>query len=525
MESGEWESKKEKVKFKYMPDKIQNTNPKPQPTGEVLVRGADGKMYILRAGKLVSRENAAAAPSVREPESVARPPVAAMSSDGLDAILDTLDDAARQRVREAADAYARGVRDPMETRAALVRVIRLGGAGLTGVQADAVVAVLKRTPRATFKPAGEKNFARAVAPRLSAAGMASSSPRSSSGTELAGFIRRAMEQSRVSVSDPTLAKRFEMLVSARLRDVRDALETREILIRDRASGGMGLSPAEAERVGEILGGLSREFTALWQTREREQAEQWKRRQSDRLNAAAGFGKKDEEDLEKRHQNLLIRAGIPPQQSSRRASASPAPAPKSIQPVVPPKRPVSANAGLRAAVPFQKTPVIGRPMLPPPPPHEEMALPAVIPSKPFQKPSAAPRPVPARTYAAQPSYAVNRPKVQDVRFAPRLLGPIDELKEMKISDFRRLGRDAAETIFKLKAKIDLLAEESFSKKITGIDALKKSEPWRLYSLLSSQALETGKPVEEVIQEREKNKELTLTPDEFRAIMDMNKGLRF
>jgi hypothetical protein len=97
--------------------------------------------------------------------------------------------------------------------------------------------------------------------------------------------------------------------------------------------------------------------------------------------------------------------------------------------------------------------------------------------------------------------------------------------MKLQDFRRLSRDPNEAIFKIKAKIDLLEGDSFVKRLEGIDAWKQSEPARLYFTLSAEALEGGKPINEVIDGHEAKKEKTLTLEEFHAIMELNKGLRF
>lgn len=119
----------------------------------------------------------------------------------------------------------------------------------------------------------------------------------------------------------------------------------------------------------------------------------------------------------------------------------------------------------------------------------------------------------------------RPKVVDVKFTPRLLSPVEELREMNLIDFRRLGRDASEIMFKVKAKIDLLGEESFARKMEGVVAWKQSEPAKLYTTLSTIALTSGQPVSVIIAEREKKGEKTLTVDEFRGIMELMKGLRF
>lgn len=560
-----------------MTNEIQNINPKPRSdaVGEVLVRGADGKMYILRDGRLVprsisseatvARPQTVAANSVvapRQSSSASPAPVVSMSREGELAVAGgfSLSDAtASQRMKDIADAYAHGVRDELETKSALLRPLKLGGMGMKSEAAEKVLAVLRRLPKETLKASPQKQsraVQRAVIARVQpgspvvaqAPAGAQSGARGSVASELDRLVGVAVKKIGLRLGDPVLTRRFETTVSARLRDVRDALETRDILVREVKAGGMGFSPVEAERVGGILDGLVGEFTAVWQARESEQTEAWKKRQAQRFDRATNYGG-EENDLNQRHENLLKRAGVTPvvrKSATVSVSKPPMPVPRVPEKAV--SRVLGSSSVVKPVV-FTKSAVfVSKPALPPPPPHAEMPLPAVIAPKGTSRPA---MPMPQYTVpplgeryvvapivkpvgammersAAHPipsAGSYSRPKVQDVRFSPRLLSPVDELKELKLADFRRLGRDAGEIVFKLRAKVDLLAEESFAKKMDGIKALKQSEPWRLYFLISGRALESGMPVEEVIGEWEKKKESTLTNEEFRAIMEMNKGLRF
>ncbi len=114
----------------------------------------------------------------------------------------------------------------------------------------------------------------------------------------------------------------------------------------------------------------------------------------------------------------------------------------------------------------------------------------------------------------------RPRVEDVKFTPRLYGPIEELASFTIADFRRLSKDPKEAIEKLKAKFNLLEDESLVKKVEGIKALKKSPLYKIYADIMNKAINQGKSFEQVIEETD---ELELP--EFKAIMELNKNLKY
>jgi len=119
----------------------------------------------------------------------------------------------------------------------------------------------------------------------------------------------------------------------------------------------------------------------------------------------------------------------------------------------------------------------------------------------------------------------KPKIEDVKFRPRLTGPIEEIRSMNLTDFRRLAPTPKEAIEKILAKIDILEEESFTRKIQAVQAWKESDVCRLYLELGDQSMEQKKPLAEVIAERQKNSQPTLTEEEFGAVMELNRRLRY
>src|SRR3989339_262038 len=117
------------------------------------------------------------------------------------------------------------------------------------------------------------------------------------------------------------------------------------------------------------------------------------------------------------------------------------------------------------------------------------------------------------------------KMEDVKFVPKLLGPIEELKEIDLVNFRRLDSDPNKAIFKINNKIKFLEEESFAKRLAGIKAWRQSKINPLYLNMGRESINIQKPIEDIINIRKNNNQEYLTIEEFSAVMDLNKGLRF
>ncbi len=124
-----------------------------------------------------------------------------------------------------------------------------------------------------------------------------------------------------------------------------------------------------------------------------------------------------------------------------------------------------------------------------------------------------------------SLSNGKKRVEDVKYVPKLTGPVDELKEMDIINFRRLNPDARIATGKIIEKIKFLEDDGYEKRLAGISAWRKSPANKLYLAIGKDSIDSRKRVDDVIAERQANKEDYLTPREFIAIMDLNKALRF
>jgi|GEM_PF-5292186 len=74
-------------------------------------------------------------------------------------------------------------------------------------------------------------------------------------------VRSVMAGIGISSADPVTAKRLEGAITARLSGVRDALETKDVLVRSAKVGGVGLDSVAADRV---VGALEEKLRALKQ---------------------------------------------------------------------------------------------------------------------------------------------------------------------------------------------------------------------------------------------------------------------
>ncbi len=131
----------------------------------------------------------------------------------------------------------------------------------------------------------------------------------------------------------------------------------------------------------------------------------------------------------------------------------------------------------------------------------------------------------RRFEAENLNQSQKAKIEDVKYVPRVMGPLDEIKFMDLINFRRLDRDPFRSADKIKNKINLLEEENYGKKFEGINLWRQSPINKLYLEIGSISIRENKPVDVIIEERKMAGLDYLTADEFKTIMDLNKSLRF
>lgn len=311
------------------------------------------------------------------------------------------------------------------------------------------------------------------------------------------------------VRDPVLKKRFRTIVSARLRDVRDAAETKEMLMRSVKVGGLGITPPAppltlkggtggvADAVVEIIEKAFGEFQTKWKTVEENKRQEWLKKQQERAGGDENRLKKEEADLEARYRKLAGQQAIAAKPARAVEPASPVTAQTARQPQT-----VSRTASL--SIPPKAQIPISRPSTMPP---AQISQPVALPPKSYPSP---PRP---------------SGKITDVRPAPKLLGPLEELSSLTLKDFRRLGTAPQEAVQKISSKIEFLGRESLTRKMQGIAAWQKSPLYQQYSSIMRQSLKDRTSPEATLARFAGQGQETLTKEEWYAIMELNQKLRF
>ena len=139
-----------------------------------------------------------------------------------------------------------------------------------------------------------------------------------------------------------------------------------------------------------------------------------------------------------------------------------------------------------------------------------------------------------TKMQRPTIVSDRPAlITEVKRQPRRpawdagkpMGRIDELAAMDLDTWRMLDSDPRIAAGKILGKIQSLEQESFTRKSQGIAAWRGSDVYRQYMMLGERSLETRRDVADIIRELRSKGADTLSIDEFEAISDLNRMLRF
>ncbi len=304
---------------------------------------------------------------------------------------------------------------------------------------------------------------------------------------LESVVEEAVTGGGVTFVNDDMKRRYRLLVSLFFRDLRDGLETKSKFTMPVQSGGMGFDDATADRVIDDLSSRNAAYHQMLSGRAADDKSQYvAQRVETVLNLQENTDRHEQERGDKAFDGLMKRVGV-------RAEEPPAKAPVVQSRSIPV---VGLDSAPKANAPVAAVPVTGLPQAARMPQFGDSRMP--------------------QTGA--------RPVVSDVAYAPRLTGPVDEIRLLTLKDFRRLSRDPKEATLKIKDKLDLLEEQSFAVKTLGIDAWHGCEVNRMYLDILRQSL-NGKPVVEVIAELEKKSAQTLTKDEFDAVMQLNQKLRF
>jgi hypothetical protein len=108
---------------------------------------------------------------------------------------------------------------------------------------------------------------------------------------------------------------------------------------------------------------------------------------------------------------------------------------------------------------------------------------------------------------------------------RVLGKVDELATMSLQDFRALDPDPRMRVAKILQRIINLGKESLLRRAQGIDGWRKNEVYQMYLAIGHQSLEQNMDINQAISALQTGGQPALSIEEFEAITDLNKHLRF
>jgi len=380
-------------------------------------------------------------------------------------------------------------------------------------------------------------------------------------SDLDAFIESIINDINISDIDDNLRRRFRKMCESYLRGLRDEFELKEVLQKIQATGGMELSESSATFVAERLKlkkdellkeniDISALLKEISQIKEKVEIEELD------IDVKAKVEEPEEEQMltykeltgEKTIKDLLSENGTEilyaeketedkpeDQQAITQEKDEPESFAEEIEKT---EELLDATPELAPPAPMvveQETPAkqpepihVSEPESAPESPVKESAVSnditksvsektqITVKEHPVDKPVAvheSPNPNIIRSSSDN-----GRPKVEDVKFVPKLFGPIDELAQLDLSNYRRLADDPQRACQKIMDKLDLLEDDSMEKRVQGINALKQSPLYNLYSKVITESFSTGSAFNQVIDAGG-----GLKLDEFKAIMDLNKKI--
>jgi hypothetical protein len=199
---------------------------------------------------------------------------------------------------------------------------------------------------------------------------------------------------------------------------------------------------------------------------------------------------------------------------------------SVKPAIEPPVKTEIKPPISAVVPPPVKPLAS----PPPAKKPEINVPVTGKLMPDQKGPIIPLPedrgrvAPPKPIVRQAMVARNaNSKNSDFKYSQKLVGPVEELRLMDLDSFHRLGVNPSEIAEEILEKVALLTQEGFTKHAAGVSAWQDSPIYKIYTDIGVQSVMTGKPIADVIVERQVQNLPTITQSEFEAIIDLNKKL--
>ena len=336
----------------------------------------------------------------------------------------------------------------------------------------------------------------------------------------------------IPMLDVAMKKRLASIVMTYLKGIRDMVETREILIRSSKTGGGALSSGDAEAVlkeaekerKELLGKYQNAVDINSVAKDMLDSSQDATPMQNLAPYMVSQSSTRVEQLKKENKSISKQKTAAPKDASfqnKQASAKEDEAKKDILKMI------------QDLPEYTIVPKIQ------PKPAQEKAEPSkniseeiknILQEEKISKENIIIAPAPSPKSEQAVAGANMEAKTREMaQFAPRpktkLMGPIDELHEMDIMEFRRLEGDPKKACGKLKEKIETLEKDSFGEMAQGILAWRQSPVSKLYLDMGRESIINKQSIEKIIEKRKAEARPYLTTQEFDAVMDFNEQIRF
>lgn len=295
--------------------------------------------------------------------------------------------------------------------------------------------------------------------------------------DIPGMVKEICENPAFQFQDASLQERCAKLIESRIRDVRTPEQTRAQLEKAVEKGGLGVT---GRRLADMLALIEGRVSAF-------QGNLSQQEQQKRIDQRAGLP--DKTQLAKNEETLLTKRYV--ELTGKVPPAHIAPAAPSVS-----RTSVAISAH-----------------------HEQIAREGKIDAAKVKEA------VEGAKQTAVPPRPKSTPSMQEVTFEKRLSGPIDELRSLTLTDFRRLSKDPLQAATKVKDKVDLMEEQGYDKLVEAVQAWRGSTLNQMYVSLTREAVLTGTSVSELLSRKRIAGEETLSDEELKAIMKLNAELRF
>lgn len=126
-------------------------------------------------------------------------------------------------------------------------------------------------------------------------------------------------------------------------------------------------------------------------------------------------------------------------------------------------------------------------------------------------------------AQKPTVIPNR-KMHDVAAAPMTMGPVEVLRTMNLTDFRRLSPVPATAVEKIKDKLGLLRKRGVDQFASGLKAYQDSPLYGIYVKTLHDSLTSSNQLDDSVSSTPDDPE-RFTKEEFTAVMQLNRALQF